>query len=251
VNTPLTLEEIITETLNKALKEELPPLIEQINHTRKETWLTPPPEAALTLGKVIKEQTQDNFNKTTYHITLKLTFKDNSIRNLGYRYHYALSKLLKESPLFPPIADTCLITEMTYNKKPRLYQTVSPGTITTGCALKGRLTCGLTNQSAPTLLPLIAGTVTSLTHEKETRSLYSETRTLGTPKAFILVAEEKGQTKKIENLTATTSEEWEPRLTGKIQIHLPQLSFKNYHRGNKLFEYEVFGIIEIASRVGP
>jgi hypothetical protein len=119
VNTPLTPEEIITETLTKALKEELPPLIEQINHTRNETWLTPPSEPSLTLGKVIKERAEDNYNKTTYHITLKLTFKDNPIRSLGYRYHYALSKLLKESPLFPPLADTSLITEMTYTQNPR------------------------------------------------------------------------------------------------------------------------------------
>ena len=119
MTTPLTPEETITETLNKALKEELPPLIDQINHNRKETWLTPPPESSLTLGKVITENTEDNFTKTTYHITLKLTFKDNPIRSLGYRYHYALSKLLKESPLLPPIADTCLITEMTYTQNPR------------------------------------------------------------------------------------------------------------------------------------
>jgi len=226
-------------------------------------------------------------------------------------------------PLTAPTIDIRWIKTF-HLQKPRLYQSVSPGTITTGNTLKGRITCGLTNHSATYILTLIAGTVTSLNHESETHSLYSETRTLGSPKAFTLVTEENGHTKKIENLTATafhlevnkdnplkltlevegpenqtetilpqipeptdkrfyflttptpetltltrtlaapqkttiyatqeiktntltatTSEEWEPRHTGRIQIHLPQIAFKNYHRGNKMFEYEVFGEITI------
>lgn len=118
----LTPEEQILETFQTALTEELNPQIEEINLERNEQWLPqvgPSTETAMTIGKVNRSIDDDLFTKEDYTLTLTFTFRDNKSNTLGYRYSYALTQMIKQSPTIPKIADFCLIREMLYIQNPK------------------------------------------------------------------------------------------------------------------------------------
>ncbi len=119
--TSLTPEEQILETIGTAMTDELNPLIEEINKERNEHWLQPVTTemVKMTIGKMKRTIEDTLFTQEEYTLKIEFTFKDNEARTLGYRYSYALNRMLKNSTSIPPIADICITTEMIYHQNPK------------------------------------------------------------------------------------------------------------------------------------